>query len=229
MSKPNVAQKIISVDMFTEEVRAIPEIPVNFSGFVKWCTDCKVLLEMLFSKNQLHKVITDIFNKFHIYAFHIQANSTENVKWGIATLKSLKENLEEGFLDDLSAQIGAEIAADYMTQAEELIEEGKTSKYNHVPAAVLAGAVLEKALRELCEKQKPAVSTIKDNGEHKTMNSLIDDLKKAEAYNETKAKQLRHFVDIRNHAAHVRFGEFNVDDVRAMIEGVKRFLSEYLG
>jgi uncharacterized protein YutE (UPF0331/DUF86 family) len=61
------------------------------------------------------------------------------------------------------------------------------------------------------------------------MNPLLNDLKKTGVYNETRAKQLRHFVDIRNHAAHGRFDQFTVEDVKAMIEGINRFLSEYLG
>lgn len=221
LSNPKVIQKLKSRNMLTGEVRTRPEEHVDFSGLVKWRTDCNVLLSMLFSNSQVHNETASSFNKLK--------TRTDNVQWGIATLKSLKENLEEGFLDDLSAQIGAEIASDYMTQAENLIGEGAGGAYNHVPAAVLSGVVLEKALRELCEKQEAAISTVKANGEHKTMNPLIDDLKKAGVYNETRAKQLRHFADIRNHAAHGRFDEFNVDDVKAMIEGVNRFLSEYLG
>jgi len=194
---------------------------VDFSGHVKWSTDCNVLLTMLFSSSQIHKDYASNFKNLE--------TTLGEVQWGIATLKSLKENLEEGFLEDLSSHISGEIASDYMSQAENLIGEGADGAYNHVPAAVLSGAVLEKALRELCEKQEPAISTVKDNGEHKTMNPLIDGLKKARVYNETKAKQLRHFADIRNHAAHGRFNEFNVDDVEDMIKGINRFLLEYLG
>lgn len=221
LSKPNVVQKFKSSNVLTGEVRTRPEEHVDFSGLVKWRTDCNVLLTMLFSNSQVHNDIVSTFNT-------LQTRSG-NVKWGIATLKSLKENLKEGFLDDLSAQIGAVIASDYMAQAEKLIGEGADGAYNHVPAAVLSGAVLEKALRELCEKQKPAIAIAKANGEHKTMNPLIDDLKKAGLYNEIRATQLRHFVAIRNYAAHGRFDQFNVDDVKAMIEGVNRFLSEYMG
>ncbi len=220
LSNPKVVQKFKSGNILTGEVRTRPEEHADFSGFVKWRTDSFLLLTMLFSKSQAHHDMVSTFNKLQ--------TRLDNVKWGIATLKSLKENLEEGFLDDLSAQIGAEIASDYMSQAERLIDEGSEGKYNHVPAAVLSGAVLEKTLRELCEKQEPAISTVKANGEPKKMTLLIDELKKAGLYNETRAKQLRHFADIRNHAAHGRFDQFNVDDVKAMIEGVKRFLSEYL-
>ncbi len=53
--------------------------------------------------------------------------------------------LKEAFSIIFFGQFEAEIAADYMGQAEELLNEGSSGKYDHVPAAVLAGAVLEKS------------------------------------------------------------------------------------
>jgi hypothetical protein len=134
---------------------------------------------------------------------------------------------ENGFLDDLTDQIEAEIASDYMGQAERLLGEGSSGKYDHVPAAVLAGAVLEKTLRTLCASQTPQISILKPNGEAKTLNPLIDDLKGASVYNELKAKQLRGWADIRNKAAHGEFDQFKKEDVEQMIEGVSNFLADY--
>ncbi|HKM58502.1 MAG TPA: hypothetical protein VJX28_07125 [Chthoniobacterales bacterium] len=52
----------------------------------------------------------------------------------------------------------AEVAADYMGQAEGLLKEGQPGKFDHVSAAVLAGAALEKTLRTFCNEQPPPVS-----------------------------------------------------------------------
>ncbi len=57
---------------------------------------------------------------------------------------------------------------------------------------------------------------------------LIDDLKKAGAFNEIKAKQLRGWADIRNHAAHGEFDQFSSTDVRQMIDGMTTFLADFL-
>jgi len=147
----------------------------------------------------------------------------------LAKMRSMKEDFEGGFLDDIGWQVESEIAADYMGQAERLLAEGQPGKYDHVPAAVLAGAVLEKALRTLCEGHEPRIQTTKANGEPKTMNPMIDDLKKAEVYNEMKAKQLRAWAAVRNHAAHGEFDQFTRGDVEDMISGVNRFLGDELG
>ena len=65
-------------------------------------------------------------------------------------------------------------------------------------------------------------------GEPKTLNPLIDDLKKANVFNELKAKQLRAWADVRNAAAHGEFAKFNRQDVEQMLVGVQNFLADYL-
>ena len=57
------------------------------------------------------------------------------------------------------------------------------------------------------------------------MNALIDELRKAGAFNEIQAKQLRGFADIRNAAAHGNFSEFTRAHVENMIQGVESFLA----
>ncbi len=146
----------------------------------------------------------------------------------VGTLRGLKNTYENGFWDNLEEAIVANISADYMTQVEGLLDEGQPGQYDHVPSAVLCGAVLEDALRRLCDRQSPQVSTDKPNGQPKALNALIQDLQKANAFNKLKAQQLRGWVQVRNSAAHGKFDEFNRDDVELMVKGVKNFLADYL-
>lgn len=125
----------------------------------------------------------------------------------------------------LPNQIEAEIAVDYMAQAENLLEEGQRGKFDHVPAAVLAGAVLEKALRTLATRQGPQVPTTGQKGRPVRLNALIDSHRKTGTYNEATAKQLRAWADIRNHAAHGEFEQFSRSDVELMIKGINAFLA----
>ncbi len=144
------------------------------------------------------------------------------------TLQGLKDIYENGFLVDLETRVAANISADYMTQVEGLLDEGQPGQYDHVPAAVLCGAVLEDALRRLCDRQTPQVPTDKPNGRPKALNALIQDLQKANAFNKLKAQQLRGWAQVRNSAAHGEFSEFNRDDVELMVNGVRNFLADYL-
>ncbi len=141
----------------------------------------------------------------------------------MGTLHGLKRDYENGFWGSLEERVVANISADYMTQVEGLLNEGQPGQYDHVP-----GAVLEDALRRLCDRQTPQVPTDKPNGRPKALNALIQDLQKANAFNKLKAQQLRGLAQVRNSAAHGKFDEFNREDVELMVKGVKNFLADYL-
>jgi hypothetical protein len=145
----------------------------------------------------------------------------------IAFIKGIKSTLENGFLHELSARIEAEVAADYIGMAERILLESSVEKFHHISAAMLIGAVLEKGLKDLCLKQEPSIPCLNEKGAHKTLNPLIEDLKKAGTISELKAKQLRAWADIRNAAAHGQFKGFSVVDVQQMIQGITHFLAEY--
>lgn len=188
--------------------------------FIEWRTKAATVLALVVPKGHVHRS--------SIEALPTLLPSANLLKGALSVLKGVKDDFEQGFFEDLALVIESEIAADYMGQAEHLLAEGQRGKFDHVPAAVLAGAVLEKALRAMCNQQEPPVPVLNGKSEPKTLNPLIDDLKKAGAFNETKAKQLRAWAGIRNHAAHGEFEQFNRGDVEAMIPGINAFLADYL-
>ena len=193
---------------------------VDWPSFVEWKTSCVALVSQVVRRGTALERTVEGFQQIN--------NNRANLEWGISTLKAIKEDFERGFTGDLLVQVETEIAADYMGQAERLLKEGQSGRYDHVPAAVLAGAVLEKALRTRCWQHQPPIPTTKPDGDPKTLNPLIDDLKKAGVFNEAKAKQLRAWADIRNHAAHGEFDQFDRGDVEQMISGINNFLGDYL-
>ena len=143
----------------------------------------------------------------------------------VGILKGLKDDYENGFLDDLEKQIAEDISENYMRQAEALLGEGIPGQYDHVPAAVLCGAVLEDSLRRLCQRQTPSISITNKKGQYKTLGPLIDELEKAKVFDKPKIGQLRSWSQIRNSAAHGQFNEFTREDVELMLGGVKNFLA----
>lgn len=145
----------------------------------------------------------------------------------VAYIKALDESYRAGMFDAVVRAIEAEVTTDYMTQAENLLTGAGAGQFAHVPAAVLAGAILEDRLRRLCLRQNPPVSMRRGNNQQKALNDFIDDLKRAGVYNEVKAKQLRAWADIRNAAAHGDFDKFTRTDVEQMIPAIKNFLEEY--
>jgi hypothetical protein len=204
----------------SQEPMKLPDKTVmDWARLTKWRTNCISFLKYVVPTPGPHDSALNVFQK---------DMSPHQLDSAISILKGFKEDFERGFLEDISAAIEAEIAADYMGQAESLLIEGQMGKYDYVPAAALAGAVLEKSLRTLCGRQQPPVLEINAKGEPKTLNPLIDDLKKAGVFNELKAKQLRSWADIRNKAAHGEFDAFTKQDVEQMLHGINNFLADYL-
>jgi hypothetical protein len=146
----------------------------------------------------------------------------------LGIIRSVQSDYSNGMLTSISKLIEANIAGDYLGQAEQLLTEGKSGNYDHVPAAVLTGAILEDSLRRLCSRQNPTIPINKADGEPKKMAILIEELKKANVYNEIIAKELRLWTGIRNSAAHGKFDEFTREQVEQMLKGVQRFLADYM-
>ena len=195
-------------------------VKVDWSKFVAWRTNCITLLDNIIPTNSIHRATVN--------GFQTLKNNKDQLEFGISFLKSIREDFENGFLDDLSLEIEVEVSSNYMSQAESLLKEGVTGKHDHVPAAVLAGAVLEKALKTLCAQLTPPESTINDNGKQLMLNALIASLKKRGIFNEIVAQQLRTWARIRNSAAHGEFEEFNKIQVESMVAGIKTFLVQHL-
>ena len=188
---------------------------------IQWATQCVTILGQIIPRNDPNRSVVEEFKR-------LRSGLAGPFRHLAARLRALHDDFANGFIGDLGSQIEAEIAADYLGQAERLLGEGQSGKFDHVPAAVLAGSVLEKTLRAFCGRQQPPVATVNATGGPLTLAPLIDGLKKAGLFNEVRAKQLRHWADIRNSAAHGKFEEFDRNQVEAMVKGIEQFLAEHL-
>ena len=101
-----------------------------------------------------------------------------------------------------------------LEQAQELLDNGYK-----LSSAVIAGVVLETALRDLCEQESIPL------GKLDKMNS---DLAKKGKYNKLQQKRITALADIRNNAAHGKPEEFTSEDVSLMIRDVQGFLLNFL-
>ena len=135
----------------------------------------------------------------------------------LGVLQAAQKDYDGGYLFDLRSLVAAEVIGDFIDQAEALAVEGY-----HVPAASLAGAVLEDTLRKMCESKGIVVP-------NKTkIDRLNADLAKAGAYNKLIQKRITALADIRNNADHGRFDEFTKDDVADMVAWVRKFTADHL-
>lgn len=131
-------------------------------------------------------------------------------------IEAAYNDYKDGFTN-LDSFVRAEIFEDFLSMAEYLLSEGY-----YVPAASLSGGVLEDSLRKLCDKNKISYP------EKTKINALNTDLAKAGIYNALVSKEIIAKADIRNNADHGKANEFSKQDVKSMVEWVRRFIIEYL-
>ena len=131
-----------------------------------------------------------------------------------ALFLALKDDYEKGLLSSIKYLIEANVFDTELEQAKELL----LNKYK-LAAAVIAGVVLETALRSLCDKMKIP---------HGKLDKMNADLAKAGTYNSLKQKKITALANIRNSAAHGKDSEFSHQDVEDMIRDIENFLSDYL-
>lgn len=207
-------QRVMSVTFDGHKTYATDHF-LRLADFVQWRTSAASILDVVVPHRSIHRKAVE--------AFPALSNKLEIREYGISFLKAVCHDFEQGFFEDISSEIDAEISAEYLSQAEALLSYSRPSDRGEVAAAVIAGAVLEHGLRTLCGKLEPK-EPIESNGKPLTLGGLIDGLKKRKIFNELTAKQLRGWADIRNAAAHGKFDDFNRNQVEAMVSGVMDFL-----
>jgi len=135
-----------------------------------------------------------------------------NVLAGILT--AAMTDFREGFMADTKLLVSAEVFADFLVQAEELLETGCEQA-----AAVMIRAVLEDGLRRVCISKGISV---KDRA---GIHDLAEALTKQNALTAVQFKEIEAKREIGNKAAHAKFGEFTKPDVVAFHEFVQRLLA----
>lgn len=133
-------------------------------------------------------------------------------------LLAAADDFREGRFFEFRHVIEAEVLGSFIDQAESLLAAG-----HHVPAASLTGAVLERALRKLCEARgivQPATATIE---------SLNVDLAQAGAYSTRVQERITGLAAIRDHADLGQSEAVQRDDVEGMARWVRAFAADSLG
>jgi len=200
-------------DELIEEGDRIIEVEVDSERFRQWQVKCGSLWQQIVPEGSIHwRRLQQIVG---------WAASDHAVQEILANLRAIKDDYEKGFLDNLPKLIRAEIAADYLAQAQLLVASGY-----HVPAAVLAGAVLEDALRKLCVEN--SIPTQTGRGGPWTIDPMNTELAKSDVYNAPKAAEIRGWASLRNHAAHGEVDQVDSGAVERMLAGVQSFVGDYL-
>jgi hypothetical protein len=144
----------------------------------------------------------------------------------VGTLKSLRTDVANGHLRQFESLVRADVLADLLAQADELVHSGY-----RLPAAVLAGAALEEHIRKLAAVN--AVPTHGPDGRPRQASALNADLySKANVYSKAENAQVDAWQKLRNEAAHglpTFMTTTNDSDIARMISGIRDFVVKYPG
>ena len=172
--------------------------------------------------------INYVYGKQHPYYEEFEDNTNgavpSNAECGIKILEAIKSEIDGGWLFKLKELVASEFFADFIEMAEHLLDTGYKD-----PAAVICGSVLEEHLRQLCIKNGiPVEVEKKEKMKPLTADQLNADLARSEVYSKLDQKNVIAWIDLRNKAAHGKYGEYNNEQVEIMINGVTEFTARSL-
>ncbi len=157
----------------------------------------------------------------YIYSREFEARckdlSLEDVEQGLGILRAARDDIEGGYLQKVEALVSASVFSDFLEMAQHLLDNGYKD-----PAASLTGAVLEDGLRRICGNNNISVKS-GDN-----ISSLNQKLADNDVYNRLQQREIEVWNKLRDYADHGHFTEYESDNVKGMLEGVRKFLSDYL-
>jgi hypothetical protein len=131
-------------------------------------------------------------------------------------LEATKREWDSGLLARIEYVVVAATLDDFLDYAAEYHRGNMKNE-----AAVLASAVLENTVKRLSIK-----SELDTRG--KSLEECVDLLVKAGALTLVKAKRVKSYAGVRNHALHAEWDEFDIRDVGQMIEGVRELVETHL-
>lgn len=177
-------------------------------------------------------VIDRVAGSDSVYAKNARAHVREYMLDGIKYLKgsnvmllggvvsALRDDVAGDFLTTAQELIHAELFNNFLEMADYLSKEGYKDA-----AAVIAGGVLETHLHQLCVKSK--IDTKLPTGNNKKADRLNNDLAGRNIYNVLIQKKITAWLDLRNQAAHAHYAEYTHQDVVALLDGIRDFISRY--
>jgi hypothetical protein len=169
-------------------------------------------------------LISSIFGETHTYfkEFDRQVNNSYvyNIEAGINILQSLRHEVEQGWLTTYKNLVTAEVFSNFLEMSKYFLDENYKD-----PAAVMIGSVLEEHLRQLCINHSVDTFIIKGSDTvNKKADLLNADLTKAGVYGVLEQKSATAWLDLRNRAAHGKYGEYTIEQVQLMYQGVLDFI-----
>jgi hypothetical protein len=185
-----------------------------------WATRGGQLIQRLYGKdNEYFRTFTAIQKDNDFSQVH--SNNYSNVLQLLGIFMAVEHEINVGLLVDIRGLLRAEVFADFLEMAEHLLDQNYKDA-----AAVVIGAVLEDVLRKIAEKN--GLSATNAQGRPLTIEPLNVAVTKSGTYNSLVQRQVSTWGALRNSAAHGKYADYDVSQVKEMLGFVQKFASDYL-
>lgn len=134
----------------------------------------------------------------------------------LGLLIGAKDEWDHGLLGRIEYIVAGATFDDFLDYAAEYHKGNRK-----IESSVLASAVLEDTVEKICKK-----NNIEPSG--KKLDDLVSELVQAGVLTQVKAKRMRSFAGVRNHALHAEWDKFNISDVGAIIKGIRELIEEFI-
>lgn len=171
----------------------------------QWATSAQSLIGAVFGEEGPH------YQNF-IAAYKTCSGYENEVNELRGVFRSAKEDFEGGYVFDVDLKVSGEVFGDFVALARQALQSGHKDV-----AAVLACAALEDALKRF--------ASIKGlNVDEKTMQEVINALKREGHVSGAQKTLLDAMPPIRNFALHAQWAKLSEPDVSSVIGFVEQFL-----
>lgn len=188
------------------------EGPVHTFEFSRWLTSVTNLVSRVFGPDSLHRQRLEECQQ--------ACREPREVHW-VHIAQGVFRAAYDDYVGGWNAQVRELVAGEVFTDFLDMTQHLLKNRF-HVPAASLAGAVLEDALRRLHARHIGEWE-----GESK-ISRLNDALRKADVYPQPVWREIQSWADIRNNADHGCFGDVDGQQVKRMMDGIGAFIAKYL-
>lgn len=213
-------------ELLTEGKKLIASVPMDSDGEpYYWVPDEQIASyqRWIGSTINLIRLVDQPNGTFSSECARLQ--SDDDNKTGIAyrimqklygLLSATKDEWQRGLLRKIEHIIVAEAFDDFLDHASFYHKGNKK-----IESSILASAVLEDTVKRIARKNAVETKGI-------SMEPLIDELVKHTVFTPVKAKRVKGFAGVRNHALHAEWDEFDIRDVGELINGTRELIDTFL-
>lgn len=178
--------------------------------FEEWATSALGLLERVFTKDSVY------YQNFQQHYSNVSRIDSFSCYFEdcLGVFRAAKEDYDGGYLFNVIALAKADTMTDLLAEAEMLKNANQVDF-----ACIAAGIALELAVREICKRENCIIGRF---------NAMNEALWKKGVYNQAMWEQLKSWYTRRSEPAHGKLGKSTPKDADDMINGVKRFIADYL-